>query len=364
MNVSRYRGFTLVELLVVIAIIGVLIALLLPAVQQAREAARRMQCMNHQAQLILALHNYESAIGYFPAGSINSAGPIRNAPTGFHHNWISSTLPYLGDSTTYAHIDFSKSVYNAIQNGPRALQLEVLTCPSSPNGRANNKVAVSHYVAIHNHCELPINTTNTGTFILNQPIKALDVKDGLAFTMFVSEAKIDPTSNLGWMSGTRATLRNTGTTPNAVSAVALPNVYTDPNWLKVLEISPRELEEKSLDAMLEEVPDETAEDEGAEDGAIKEGAEDKVKADPGLTEKDFMDFTATNLPAGAGTRGVFGVIPNDPTLYVGGISSHHPGGVGAAWGDGSVGFLGETIDPVTFRQLGHRADGQLRVGEF
>ncbi|PQO31570.1 DUF1559 domain-containing protein [Blastopirellula marina] len=379
MNGNNRRGFTLVELLVVIAIIGVLIALLLPAVQQAREAARRMSCANNLSQLILAVHNYEAANGYFPAGSINDKGPIRNAPVGYHHNWISATLPYLGDSTTYNHIDFKKSVYDKAQNGPRKLNLDYLTCPSSPWSRANDKVAVSHYVGIHNHCELPIDTTNTGVFILNRNISTNDVSDGLSFTMFLSEALPEPTSNLGWLSGTRATLRNTGTPPNQGPAVALPNVFTSKEWINTLALRPDEIDfddgfgeimeegdEEEVVAEGEKTDEEPAKDEtSAEQSDEKASQEENKQTRKKLGEKDFMDFTASAVP-GFATGGVqvFGVLPNDPTFYVGGVSSYHPGGVNNAFGDGGVRFIAETADPQSFYQLGHRSDGKLRVGEY
>lgn len=353
MNARTFRGFTLVELLVVIAIIGVLIALLLPAVQQAREAARRMQCMNHLAQLVLALHNYESANQHFPAGSINDTSPIRNIPKGYHHNWISATLPYLGDTTTYDHIDFSKGVYDKVQNGPRALSLEMLECPSSPVNRVNNRVGATHYVGIHNHCELPISESNTGAFILNKGLSAADFRDGIAFTLFLAEADITPTSNLGWMSGTRATLRNTGVSPKNGPAVGLPNVYSDPEWLNTLEMQPIEA--------FDNVPTMPDDEVGEEEGKAKEG-EPAEEAAKNLTEADFMDFEGKNAPLLQGR--VFGVIPNDLTLYVGGIGSYHPGGVNTAFGDGSVRFISETIGPVPFHQMGHRSDGQLRVSDY
>src|SRR5436305_11749162 len=96
------RGFTLVELLVVIAIIGVLVALLLPAVQAAREASRRSKCQNSLKQIGLSLHNYESTFGLFPPGdcSVNrGAGDIPQAST---HAFI---LPYLQVANTYSTID-------------------------------------------------------------------------------------------------------------------------------------------------------------------------------------------------------------------------------------------------------------------
>ncbi|QDU76803.1 putative major pilin subunit [Bremerella volcania] len=94
------HGFTLVELLVVIAIIGVLIALLLPAVQQAREAARRMQCTNHQKQIGLALHNYHDTYGSFPSGWIPqpSSSPGSGTPA---WGWAAQILPFMEQNSLH-----------------------------------------------------------------------------------------------------------------------------------------------------------------------------------------------------------------------------------------------------------------------
>ena len=95
-------AFTLVELLVVIAIIGILVALLLPAIQASRESARRASCTNNMSQLILAVHDYEAAHEFYPAGTVNPTGPIQNLPNGHHISWIVRILPYIEErcSTT------------------------------------------------------------------------------------------------------------------------------------------------------------------------------------------------------------------------------------------------------------------------
>src|SRR5262245_3655112 len=95
------RGFTLVEWLVVIAIISILVMLLLPAVQSAREVARRAQCLNSLSQLGLAAHNYEFHFESLPPGVINPDGPIRSEPSGIHVSWIVQLLPYLEETALY-----------------------------------------------------------------------------------------------------------------------------------------------------------------------------------------------------------------------------------------------------------------------
>jgi prepilin-type N-terminal cleavage/methylation domain-containing protein/prepilin-type processing-associated H-X9-DG protein len=109
---TRRTAFTIIELLVVITIIGILIALLLPAVQAARESARRLQCANNLKQIGLALHTYHDAIGSFPPGNINrgagmcpgSAEPVRSYSTQFG-NWLIAILPYIEQGALYEQYD-------------------------------------------------------------------------------------------------------------------------------------------------------------------------------------------------------------------------------------------------------------------
>ena len=137
---SRLRAFTLIELLVVIAIIGVLIALLLPAIQQAREAARRTQCRNNLKQLGLALHAYHETNGIFPPGSIGWATDGRyawreadNGPPYQGTSWMLMILPYIGESNLYDQWNFGKTPYHGTSTtvtNPFNVDIPAFYCPS------------------------------------------------------------------------------------------------------------------------------------------------------------------------------------------------------------------------------------------
>ena len=138
-NSRTKKGFTLVELLVVIAIIGVLVALLLPAVQAAREAARRMQCGNNLKQLALALHNYHDTYKTFPPEAIwhgNPKGTTGSATTVRNYTWIAMILPFIEQSPLHDQIDFRLPALlelNRIQVGDTpaiGITIPSLICPS------------------------------------------------------------------------------------------------------------------------------------------------------------------------------------------------------------------------------------------
>ncbi len=129
----RYRGFTLIELLVVIAIIGILIALLLPAVQKVREAANRMKCQNNLKQLALACHNYESAFERFPVSSTS---------TPYQQGWVALILPYLEQENIRNIYKYdTANWYDPVNDTPRMSQVKTFLCPSADEGRVGSCLA-------------------------------------------------------------------------------------------------------------------------------------------------------------------------------------------------------------------------------
>jgi len=211
------RGFTLVELLVVITIISILMAMMIPAVMAARETSRRMTCLNHLFQIGVALSNYESAHNMLPPGTTDKQGPIHNTPHGYQMSWLVPLLPYIDEGVVFGNIDLSVGAYDAKNAKARAIRIAVFVCPSAiPAGYGPG---TSSYAGCQNDVEAPINVDNHGVLFLNSHISQKDVTDGIAHTIYVGE-KLSEENDLGWMSGTRATLRNTGTPP----ASDLPNV--------------------------------------------------------------------------------------------------------------------------------------------
>lgn len=192
----RRTAFTLVELLVVIAIIGILIALLLPAVQAAREAARRSQCQNNLKQITLALLNYESTYRQFPPSMQYVAGTVSDG-------WSAQAriLPYIEQENLFASVDFNVSYGNPPVVGGvdvKTIRVGTYLCPSEINDRqrVNSSGAPEHY---------PLNYAfNNGTWFVWDPVKQQggdgafhpnaklghhSFLDGLSNTLCASEVK-------------------------------------------------------------------------------------------------------------------------------------------------------------------------------
>lgn len=150
-------GFTLVELLVIIAIIGVLIALLLPAVQAARSAARRMQCSSNMRQVGLAIHQYLSVHHCFPPSKVEYfyTEPTNHA---IKHNLMAFLLPYMEQKHVYEKYDFDVNWQNGKNREARKSRIPILLCPEAPQSRlcrysTTNETIIEYFCSDYTSCE-------------------------------------------------------------------------------------------------------------------------------------------------------------------------------------------------------------------
>lgn len=194
-NIMRRRpGFTLIELLVVIAIISILISLLLPAVQRAREAARRVSCRNNLKQIGIAIHNYESTYGMFPPSFTARAGAEQRGSWSVHGR----ILPFIEQQNAAQLVDLASDWHAQVGTGIPGMRIPVYLCASDPlvdrvrtkNGR--------RYVHPHSYgfnmghwkvFDPTDGSVGTGAFLVNSPTETASFVDGLSNTLCAAEVK-------------------------------------------------------------------------------------------------------------------------------------------------------------------------------
>ncbi|EAQ79961.1 DUF1559 domain-containing protein [Blastopirellula marina] len=301
MNLTKSRyAFTLVELLVVIAIIGVLIALLLPAVQQAREAARRMSCSNNMKQLGLAMHNYHDTFGSFPFGFI---GDPPEMATHRRICWMQTILPFIEQNALSDAFKADTEVYT--QNVPDSIQevvIEGLLCPSEANRDATGGNSVAGFQGNY--------VVNTG----DDQMHRYDPLDGLFFSK----------SSLGF----RDTVDGTSNTLLYGETIKRPGTGA---W-------------------------------GASGGYWGGGAWGShgftTLESPNTTvaDRNYSCKTTTFKKAPCTATGVSHELQNFSRSY-------HPGGVMVTLADGSTRFIAETVNLSTWQALSTRAGGEV-LGEY
>jgi prepilin-type processing-associated H-X9-DG protein len=197
-NRTLSAGITLVELLVVIAIIGVLVALLLPAAQAAREASRRAECQNHLRQIGVALHQYHEARGQFPVGCLDKRVPKVN-PNGRQLAWSAAILQELEQPALERQLDFSSAYDSSVNSAAAPTIISTYLCPSTsrrapgregaivsdPTGTAAYRGAATDYGGIYGAAGL--SPAPNGVFLYERPVKLSEITDGTSHTLALAE---------------------------------------------------------------------------------------------------------------------------------------------------------------------------------
>lgn len=344
----RRRGFTVVELLVVIAVIVTLMGLLMPAVQQAREAARRTRCQNNLKQIGLALHNYHDQFQIFPPESIWAA-PEGSGWGPRNFTWIELILPMLDQGSLKNAINFDRPIWNqTLPNGQliTSVQLDVLRCPSdaalSGPGEAHD-LAITNYAGAEGldwwsptrirrqgpqSFPMPgydpnisqLNTSQAGLFAFEHACRIRHVQDGLSNTIAVGEV-----SSNGFEGGTPYT--NGG------------GHLRDENFVfRTSMISP------------------TKEGDQTEPRAPIMTAYPQPDGSPSIPGVWFRTGPHTYKPTFISKYGINTDWP--------GASSYHIGGANFVMADGSVKFISETVDYWTVYHPLNTASGKEIIGDF